>query len=93
MRAPRQWRIAYGAEWQASVDEADTGDERFRENREVLEETIAIGRLGTVLTPENPDDRYTTTKDVASGYRMVIFFRVDRRTTTCTLEWLMLETL
>lgn len=93
MKAPREWRIAYGAEWQASVEAADTGDERFRENREILEETIAIGRLGTALVPENPDDRYTTTKDIASGYRMVIFFRVDRAKNTCTLEWLMLEAL
>jgi len=93
LKAPREWRIVYGAEWQASVDEADTGDDRFRENREVLEETIAIGRLGRPLVPETPDDRYTTTKDIASGYRMVVFFRVDRRAMTCTLEWLALEAL
>jgi hypothetical protein len=93
LKAPREWRIVYGTEWDVSVAAADTGDDRFRENREVLEETIAIGRLGRALTPEIPDDRYTTTKDVASGYRMVIFFRVDRSTMTCTLEWLALERL
>jgi hypothetical protein len=93
LRAPREWRIVYGAEWQTSVDDADTGDERFVENREVLEETIAVGRHGRALWPETPEDRYTTTKDVASGYRMVVFFRVDRVAMTCTLEWLVLEEL
>jgi hypothetical protein len=93
LKAPREWRIAYGAEWQASVDQADTGDERFRENRKILEEMIAIGRLGRALVPENPEDRYVTTKDIACGYRMVIFSRVDRANMTCTLEWLILEAL
>ena len=93
MKAPREWHIAYGVEWEASVAAADTGDERFRENLKVLAETIAIGRLGSSLTPDIPDDRYVTTKDVASGYRMVVFFRTDRSSMTCMLEWVMLEDL
>jgi hypothetical protein len=95
LKAPREWRLEYGVEWQASVDQANTDDSRFRENLEVLEDAIGIDpfRHGRALTPEVDTDRFATTKDIASGYRMVIFFRVDRSRATCTLEWLMLERL
>ncbi len=96
MKPPRLWRLIYGPDWHSSVEQADRGHDRFRENRQVLEEVISFDPFHPytrVLWPENDTDRVATTRDVAAGYRMVVFYRVDRTAQACTLEWMELEDL
>lgn len=85
----RLWRLVFGPEWEASVRAADSGDDRFDDNLQALLDAFEVSPYlhARELTEGTPDDRYGTTKDVAGGYRLVVFVHVDPRRGTCTLAW------
>lgn len=87
------WGIDEGPEWEASVVAADPGTDRFQENLKALRDAIAVNPFGYTrpLVKETEYERYGTTKDVAAGYRLVIFIRVDVAATRCELVWVELE--
>lgn len=89
------WRLREGPEWKASVEAADPGTPRFKENVDVLREVIEHAPYARCreLHEANLDDRYATTRDVSEGYRLVAFFHVDKQKQTCTLGWLARENL
>jgi hypothetical protein len=84
-----------GPEWEASVTAAHNGHPRFDENLAALREALGVApfKHSCPLVEETPNDRYATTKDVAGGFRLVLFFRFDERRQTCVLAWLAVEAL
>jgi hypothetical protein len=88
-RKARLWRLVYGPDWEASVRAADPGHERFEDNLRALLDGFEISPYlhARELTPGMPDDRYGTTRDVAGGYRLVVFVHVTPAKGTCTLAW------
>lgn len=87
------WGVDEGPEWSAAVNDADPGDERFADNLQALRDAIAVApfKYTRPLAAENEYERYGTTKDVAGGYRLVVFVRVDVIATRCELVWVELE--
>jgi hypothetical protein len=89
----RLWRLVEGPEWRASVEAEGNGVERFDHNLAALLDGIGINPFAysRPLTAEVEDVRYGTTKDVANGYRLVVFLRLDRQQVTCDLGWVAVE--
>lgn len=85
--------LVEGAEWLASVEGAAPGVPRFEHNLEALLDAIGINPFAysRPLTELAEDVRYATTKDVANGYRLVVFFRLDRTRMACELGWVAAE--
>lgn len=92
MRA-RLWNLVEGPEWADSIRAAQAAVQRFDENLEALVDAIGVDPFayGRAFIQEADDVRYSTTKDVANGYRLVMFYKVDRPSTTCELGWLEVE--
>lgn len=91
------WGLEDGRDWQDSVDDVQTGDARFEANLEALRESLSVfpTKYSRPLVEgvEEDDVRYATTKDVAAGYRLVAFIRLDRDRHKVVLEWLAVEQL
>lgn len=90
MRVPL-YRLLEGPEWQQSVEDADTGDQRFQDNLAALRMALEYGpyKYSQPLVEEHDKTRIATTKDVAAGYRLVAGVQMD--TPNVILGWLDLE--
>lgn len=92
----RLWRLVEGPEWADHLAAADPGDEYFERNLEAIRDLLRLDPFGySFPLTDRPDDedRIYGTEDYAAGYRVLVFFRVNRRDRACTLEWVTLEPL
>lgn len=94
MRFPL-WRLTEGPEWGESVRETDPGDAWFERNLEAARQALELDPY-TYSRPflgDRDEQRVFTTRDVAAGYRVVLFFRVWPPKRTCELGWVEVEAL
>lgn len=89
------WRLVPGPEWEQSVRDADPDDGYFEDNLRTTRDVLAYDPfyLSRPFLGERDDARVFTTKDVAAGYRLVVFFKVRSGEQTVELGWVVLEQL
>lgn len=92
------WELRDGPEWSQSVGEAEQAVEAAGSELDRFAANLDASRAALENDPHafsqpflgNRDDvRVFTTKDEAAGYRLVVFFRIQKR--VCERGWVVLE--
>lgn len=87
------WGLEEGPEWEGSVRAADPGDGYFQDNVQALKDLLQHDphAYSHGYLEERGDLRVAMTRDVAAGYRAILFFKIEKR--VVTLLWIELEPL
>lgn len=88
-----EWALIPGSEWQDSVDRLRSARKRLDHNLEALLDGLRLDPFSysRPLIAEDANERYGTTKDVAYGYRLVVFVHVLPNRNACELGWVAAE--
>ena len=91
MKAPAEWRVVPGDEWQESLEGIDPSDEFFARNVRSVYDTLSFDPYSWSRAFTDHNTRLFTTKDVAAGYRLVALIHIDPGSHTVTLGWADIE--